>query len=342
MTFKALKVIVVVLVTIALCEIVVRVSGTYKTYSEKNFKRFDSYYGKTMPSYYHVYKPNEIINNFQTEFRYSKKSNATGLINKDISEVKKHNEKRILVLGDSFIEGVGAPQDSSMPVLLNKLLPDDYNVINAGIVGSDVFFEYYLLKDKLMQLKPDVVILNFNYSDFSDYVFRGGFSRFKSDGTVKFNDAPIIEKYYKYSHLFRAILHFVFKYDFTLIPHYQLSKQYKVATNEIIKAIELTNKLCYEKNIQFLVTIQPYPFSYIKNIPHYEYVDSVAERLKQSNVMYVNTYKTFDKFLNKENCFDYSWEYDGHFNSKGYLLFAEIIHNEVLNKYPEIWKYSTY
>ncbi len=341
MIYKPFKAIVIILVTIGLCEIVVRVSGVYNTYSEKNFNRFDSYYGKTMPTYYHVYKPNEIINNYQTEFKYNKKSNAIGLINEDISEVKEHDEKRILILGDSFIEGVGASQDSSMPALLQRKISINSNkkleVINAGIVGSDVFFQYYLFKDKLLQLKPDVVILNFNYSDFSDYIFRGGFNRFKNNGTVKFNDAPKIEKYYKHSHLLRAVLHFIFKYDFTLLPQKKLLKQYSLANNEIYNAIQQINKLCFENNIKFIVTIQPYPFSYIKHIPYYEYVDLIVNKLQQSNIKYVNTYEAFDKILNKENCLNYSWKYDGHFNAKGYLLFAEIVYDEIHKKYPEVW-----
>lgn len=344
MISKTLKVTFVILITLFLCEITVRISGIYKSYSEKNFGKFESYYGKTMPQYYHVHNPNQLLQNNQAEFSFEKKTNSFGLINKEIEKNK--DGVRYLLLGDSFVEGVGAPQGSSMPALLQHKISINSNrnaeVINAGIVGSDVFFQYYLFKDKLLQLKPDVVILNFNYSDFSDYIFRGGFSRFKNNGTVKFNNAPEIEKYYKHSHLLRAVLHFIFKYDFTLLPKKELSKQYKLANNEIFNVIELINKLCKENNIQFIVTVQPYPFSYIKHIPHYEYVDSIVDKLQQSNIKYVNTYEAFNKILNKENCLNYSWKHDGHFNAKGYLLFAEIVYDEIHKKYPEVWHFTIY
>ncbi len=326
---------------IFLAEIAIRITGIYATYSEKNLNRFESYYGKKLTSYYFSHPSNKKIINHQAEFNYTKYSNSIGLINKEI-QTKQPETKRIIILGDSFTEGIGVPQDSSMPVLLNNILnqkkPNKFEVINAGIVGSDAFFEYYLLKDKLIFLQPDLVILNFNYSDFTDYIFRGGFERFKEDGTVKFNDAPALEKFYKYSHLLRAFVHFVLKYDFTLVQKNQLLQQYKKATHEILGAIERIDSLCKQNQTAFIVTLQPYPFSYGKEVPGYEYVDTLYSRLPQTSIKHINTYPAFNKVLTKSNYLNYSWEKDGHFNSKGYLLFAEIIFTKIDKKYPHTWQ----
>jgi len=325
-----------------LSEGAIRISGIYKTYSEKNFQRFDSYYGQTLPTYYHIHPPNQALQNNQTEFNYTKVTNSLGLIEKEITSYNTVNKTRAFVIGDSFAEGVGAPQDSSMPALLQHYLeekvPNQFEVLNAGIVGSDVFFGYHLLKDKLLPLQPEIVLLNFNYSDYTDFIFRGGFERFKKNGTVQYHQAPAIEPYYKHSHLLRAFVHFVLGYDFTLIKKTVLLQRYQNATTEIFEAIKQMNSLCKAHNIQFAVVLQPYPFSYVKDVPGYEYVDSLAVKLRQTNIQYINTYRAFDSVINKNNYLEYSWEKDGHFNSKGYSLFASIIYAEINRKYPHIWK----
>jgi len=93
---------------------------------------------------------------------------------------------------------------------LNLQLPLQHEVLNAGVVGSDAFFGYHLLKDKLLLLQPEIVLLNVNYSDFTNYIFCRGFERFKNDSIVQYQPAPAIKQYYKHSHLLRAFINFCF------------------------------------------------------------------------------------------------------------------------------------
>lgn len=72
-------------------------------------------------------------------------------------------------------------------------------------------------------------------------------------------------------------------------------------------------------------------------MPGYEYVDSLTDKLSKTYIQHINTYKAFDAVLHKDNYLGYSWKKDGHFNSKGYRLFAFIIYTEINRRYPHVW-----
>jgi hypothetical protein len=44
----------------------------------------------------------------------------------------------------------------------------------AGVAGSDPFYEYRLLVDKLLACQPDLVMTVVNVSDVIDVIVRGG------------------------------------------------------------------------------------------------------------------------------------------------------------------------
>lgn len=328
--------------TILLAEWAVRWSKVYQTYSEKNFGKYESYYGKTMPTWLHVHSPYTLISVPQAEFLYPVKSNALGLINPDIASPKDSLKTRIIILGDSFTQGIGAPYDSTMPRLLENLLHQDgltnTEIINAGIVGSDVFFERLLLQNIAPSINPDKVLMVLNYSDLSDYIFRGGSSRFLADGTVQFRKAPNIEKYYRKSHLLRAFLHFVMKYDFTLLDFPTQELQYQEAALEIAKEIAITQQWCVQNKISFLCVIHPYPFGWVKHVPEYHVMENIKVALQKNQVPFIDLYADFEPNLNTKNYLHYAWEKDGHFNSNGYLLFSQLLKSKIDHHYPAFFE----
>ena len=75
------------------------------------------------------------------------------------------DQRRILVIGDSFTFGAGVEGEEAYPRLLEGLLDSDYagriEVINAGVPGRYVD-EYYLeLKERGLPLEPDLVLVGF-------------------------------------------------------------------------------------------------------------------------------------------------------------------------------------
>lgn len=75
-------------------------------------------------------------------------------------------KKRILVVGDSFTFGVGLNQDETFPVMLNNLLGDEWEVVNAGIWGIGTVQSILLVHKYEQIVDPDIVIYLFYPNDF--------------------------------------------------------------------------------------------------------------------------------------------------------------------------------
>jgi len=143
------------LVSIALCEIVLRIIG----YSNPLFYTFDSELGTTL--------------NPDAEGWHSRegkayiKINSDGLRDIEHSIRKLENTYRIAVLGDSYMEGLQLPLDKlSWKIMeadlnLRTLSPDikEVEVINFGVSGYGTARELIMLNKKVWKYKPDLVIL---------------------------------------------------------------------------------------------------------------------------------------------------------------------------------------
>ncbi len=113
------------------------------------------------------------------EFQYLHHYNALGLRGAEPS--LDSNKINWVILGDSFTEGSGAPEDSTWTVLLqnelNKNATDTlhpFQCISGGISGSELFSEHLILKELLLHYKPQRVIVAINQTDIDDVVKGGG------------------------------------------------------------------------------------------------------------------------------------------------------------------------
>jgi hypothetical protein len=77
---------------------------------------------------------------------------------------KPPGERRVLFIGDSATEGAFVRLDQSYPLRFQQLLDarrpgHGVRAVNAGVWGMTTIDEYHLLRDKLLPLAPDVVVL---------------------------------------------------------------------------------------------------------------------------------------------------------------------------------------
>ena len=87
------------------------------------------------------------------------RTNSLGYRGENFEIEKNEGEKRILVVGDSFILGWGVSDSEVLTQVLEEKLKDQYKIINAGYAGGMGPDGYYLhLKNYGMKLKPDLVI----------------------------------------------------------------------------------------------------------------------------------------------------------------------------------------
>jgi hypothetical protein len=74
---------------------------------------------------------------------------------------KPRDTRRVLILGDSFVFGVGLDAGERFSDVLGRALPADVEVINAGVPGWGTDQEMLFYESSLRRLQPDVVVLTF-------------------------------------------------------------------------------------------------------------------------------------------------------------------------------------
>lgn len=329
---KTKKGIIIAFLVLLLVESLLRIFGVNKSYNESIGSYYSSGFIEPQPNdnrnpHLWIHKKNEISTPNRPEFNYEIKTNSDGLRDIDHPLKKQGDEYRIICLGNSFTEGVGTPEDSTWPKLLENRLKSrtqkKITVFNAGCAGSDPFFEYALLEEKMLKYEPDIVFVALGNTDIGFYRLRGGFERFTKDG-FNFRPVPKLEKIYAASFIFRfftnAILgheNFLLKSDFDL--------QTISALNDIKKCVYKFHELSMIKKFKLVIMFYDDRGD--------EYFTLIKE-LKDEKI--VTVFDLFDyndkveKVLSNDKQ-KYFWPIDGHCNPKGYDLISKGVEWNLIN-----------
>ncbi len=97
----------------------------------------------------------------QRGLRYRIDVNSLGLRDRKLALEKPRDTRRVLILGDSFVFGVGLNGGERFSDLLDRSLPDHVEVINGGVPGWGTDQEMLFYESSLRRLRPDVVVLAF-------------------------------------------------------------------------------------------------------------------------------------------------------------------------------------
>ena len=218
-----------------------------------------------------------------------------------------------------------------MEQLLNESKEDvKFIVYNAGISGCDPFFSYQNLKFLSPQLRPHIVILLINTTDYTDVYFRGGWERFKENNQVVYSrQAPRWEKYYSKIHVVRPVIDLIGYNIFLTRDSYEDA----IMSNFPIIAQALDSFRIYTKTIDasFIPVFNP--------IPTYH-----SESQYEQDSIFIHQFIAPDHpdFLDltppvREHRYDkdYFWQYDNHCTAKGYRVFAEEIHEHIIQTLPQ-------
>jgi lysophospholipase L1-like esterase len=253
-----------VVVFLAASEFMLRQLCSYCTWTESNNGRFESPYAINENSWYLLSKKNSIENYNQAEFDYEIRTNSLGFRDVEHPVAKAPGEYRILAVGDSFTEGQGAPFDQTGLSVLDRNLNhlDDthrYRVMVAGVAGSDPFYEYRILVDKLLVYQPDLVMMITNGSDVIDVLRRGGEERFLADGRVKGVEppAPKLAWLYEHSHFARLVLSEAFDYTYLLVTKSERGRRVVAAQEKMTALILKLDGLLRDQGIEFVLVVLP-------------------------------------------------------------------------------------
>ncbi len=231
--------------------------------------------------FHHSFIPNSkgVEFNSAEEFETNYVINSMGFRDKEYNFKKCKHCFRILMVGDSFTEGGGVQENESfsnlIEVELNKLYNTEIEVINTGISSNSVVLEYLMLKYKLINLEPDMVVLNIDISDImqdSAYLKEATFS--SNMELMAINGCGVTEKDYKIENIFNVKF-------FKLLNN--------IADKIIIKlGIKMKTVTRYPKK-DIMITNNNYLVSNIKEVNEYWdttfiYLEQIVNITKTNNV----------------------------------------------------------
>jgi lysophospholipase L1-like esterase len=347
---KNLLLLIISVLFFLLCiELILRyVVKNYTSYTELNKEFYYQSYFKKMDydnfmrkyrwhhtlSHYWVHDPNYSGYCTRPEFNYLHTYNSMGLREREIQLNKDAAEFRIIGLGDSMTEGIGTAQDSTWTLSLERVLIDSLpgitiTTINAGASGSDPFFEYILLRDKLLQYHPDMVILSLNSSDIHDIFVRGGMERFKPNDMVKYRKGPWWEYIYSFSFICRHLIHIVFGYDVFFIHNSEYQAVHDSITDQILTLCNEIDQLSKKNNFTFIIQITSFSHEFNTDKQELTYLEEAIKN--KTDIPVVSTFEYFrDHGVKADNAFDYFWKLDAHCNAKGYDLIGRCMAEELM------------
>lgn len=319
-----------VMVLLVLMEVLLRHWGTFRTYSEINRGEFISPYQEHSARVF----ANEPCLRYEfgnEEYQYSASNNEFGIRDRE-RDVLRNKDCRIVFLGDSFVEGAGAPSDSTWPHLLEARLQtvsgDSMEIISGGVGGSDPVFYHHLYDQWLEVFDPDVVLAAVNQSDFEDYLIRGGTERFTGHG-LEYRNPPVPLFLYQNSFLYRAYVHLVEKRDGYLITPGNRRELLRECLDEYESLFTEWHGEMLHDGISLVVVIYPVPgdFLYEERFGRTLYVaemDSLYRRLLEAGIPCMNLtdcmYGSVQEYGGKDGLY---WPMDMHYNSTGYNLLAD-------------------
>jgi len=331
----------IAIVVLAGAETFLRITGKYATYPESIGLSYTSYYNASYPTWYITRPPNQNFTPPNTDFHYPYAINSLGLREKNFERNKKDSTIRIFATGDSFSEGQGAPYDSTWPHLLSHYLANNginAEVLNTGVAGSDPVYNYVFHRDILKGYRADYLIISINSSDFTDYMLRGGFERFHSDGTTHYVSGPWYEPFYHYSYFGRGFIEWVGRFPFRGI--FSNEHDFAVSADKAMDCysavIDSFSNLVRPDSTRIIVLLYSTPsdIRYKNNemeIFRQSFIN-LQQRLDKKNIACINLWDDLKSQLVDKDYNLYTYNNDSHYKPYGYNLMAQLVEKNLIDK----------
>ena len=303
------------------------------------------------------------------EFEYPIRINEYGMRNKPVKIEPRSGIFRIAFLGDSFVWGIGVPDEERFTDIIGKL--PMVESLNFGVSGYSPV-QYYLLLDRVIKFKPNLVVLTFCLSnDFADNVHYKRYGYYKPylilnrRGEIELRGYPIInvnkfggkrvfsDLLLKHSRFLRLINCFIDKirsiigdaglagfnnidiHDYDIYDYPKLSEDKKRRVGRAV----LINKLILAKIKQELDAVH-IPLVIVAAPTKYEYPQNSHNGSDQINTNALNVLESTARELGIDfvdavhhlNIHDF-WLFDGHYNLQGHKKIAELIENYLYKNY---------
>lgn len=241
-----------VLTGVFIGEIAARISGKAPEIKPISFDQSDCVYKRsTNPVLGFELKSN--YTNSNPDFIQSyERTNNHGQRDQERSIEKPKGTKRILVLGDSVVEGHGLPEESTITAYWeNALAESNTEILNFGVSAYCTLAEIELLEVKGLRFDPDIVVLVFVENDFDNF----NREAFPLQGTLL--RPAWANGLFQSSHLFRIAalqwnwFHFGLEFD-PVVWNVRA-----IGENNVVKGLKRFRSLADQHSFQPLVAIWP-------------------------------------------------------------------------------------
>ncbi len=306
--------------------------------------------------FHHTLKP--FTNEFTTwdtegKFSYLIKTNSLGFVDKNTRTVNmKKNGKRIMFIGDSFIEGVGYPWEETVAgIISEKLKNEGAELLNASVASYSPKL-YWLKTEYFLKagLEIDELFVFVDVSDIIDEVVYDFFVPETFSKTRQIME-PVIDFFSKNSFVYRNYrIRYVIEQDNPYresspfwggIKNFYLLKPQWIFNEKAFemygrKGIELAekhmdklHKLCSRNGIKLTIVVWPWDINLTKKHDR-KHLDIWKNFASERNIDFIQMYDLFES-IPIETIDNYFIPEDIHWSREGNLTVSEYLW-EQMNK----------
>ena len=270
--------------------------------------------------------------NCETKVRY--KHNSRGYRDREHAVEKEEGVYRVLVLGDSFVWGVGVGQESVLTYKLEDM-NDNLEVINVSFPRWATVNEYRYYETEGIYYKPDMLVVVFFVSN--DLIGNGAYEMSGYEGweppkpekkEYKFLSYKYIQDHSRiYRRWKRMRRDFKVKQGMkpVLTEYDPLTIEWKATMKWIDKFKSLTDK----EGSKLVFVLAPGREQFFIPKGRYKPQIMLTDYLREKHVAYLDLLPVFEKTREKNNKNWGYFNYDGHWNELGHKKAAEEIYTYI-------------
>ena len=305
--------------------------------------------------YHHDLQPMKLSNAKWGDLEYTIKTNSLGFKDTSTREIDLDSEKeRILVIGDSFTEGLGYDHEKTFCGLLQNKLSDKVEILNAGLTSYSPKLYYLKVKYLLdMGLKFDKLIVMLDISDIQDESIYESFQPKKEQSAFRKVDVMLSNYSFSYHHIFRDLLKKIASNRNNTTDKFADAETFletsiedrgkwtydkkiyndwgKVGLNLASRNLLKLLGICKENSIEMTIVVYPWPEQITEN-------DSLSIQSiywgKFCTTNKIDFLDLFPYFFESENALTVVSRYfitgDDHWNDKGHRLIAEKLYEKIM------------
>jgi len=202
---------------------------------------------------------------------------------------------RVLALGDSCTFGVGVDNDETWPALLQEMLREnglDVEVINAGVPGYTAFQGLRFLKERGIELRPDLVVVCFGFNDANSWGSRSDLQIARRLTFSRWEDI-LLE-----SRLYCGLRQMLVSTGGESRESGQEGEAPRLAPLEFAETLAEIDRVCIENGFERLFVIWPYRDQILNHDPRFIHYQEITANV--SSERHVRVVSLVDVFLKAE------------------------------------------